>query len=132
MEPTFFKKLNDLDKNERYWIATLFLKMIYADNKVHVKELPYYNEVFDLLDNDPMMVEAAKTEARDLTLEKCTNILIGYNFTEQLLICLLEIASCDDDFDDREYQTMKETAYYFGYETDRFEELVNQVKNQRL
>ncbi len=131
MDTAFFTRLSALNNDERYWIATLFLKMIYADNRVDVKEIPYLSEALDLLDNKPMLIESAKKEAKDISVEKCTHILIGYNLTEQLLICLLEICMCDDDFDDRELITIGEIASEFGYEADQFEDLVNQEKHKR-
>ncbi len=127
MDTSFFTELRSLHQDERYWISTLFLKIIYADNRVDVKEIPYVAEVLDLLDNSQMLVESARQEAMDLSVEKCTHILIGYNLTEQLLICLLEICTCDDDFDDRELVTIGEIASEFGYKADQFDELVSQV-----
>ncbi len=129
MDSAFFMKLNNLNKNERYWIATLFLKVIFADERIDRKEVPYLRDVFDLLDNNTKLIQSSKKESKQLSVEKCTHILIGYNLTEQLLICLLEICICDNDFDDRELVTVGEIASEFGYEADRFEGLVLQVKN---
>ncbi len=129
MESAFFFKMSKLNKNEKYWIATLFLKVIFADERIDREEVPYLREVFDLLDNNTILIQSSKKESKQLSVEKCTHILIGYNLTEQLLICLLEICICDNDFDERELLTVEEIASEFGYGADRFEELVIQVKN---
>ncbi len=126
---TFFEDLkNSLSKDEKYWIAVFFLKVIYADDIVHVKEIPFMSDVCDFLDQDNMLIESAKKDAKSSPLDKVPPILLGTNHTERLLKCLLEIILSDDDFDDREYFEIGEIAAVLGLDEHEFENFVSQAK----
>ncbi|MGK5093270.1 hypothetical protein WDW89_14820 [Deltaproteobacteria bacterium TL4] len=123
----FFRDLLKLSKDDRYSISTLFFKLIYADSFVHQKEIPYVSDIFDLLENDPMLIASAKDEAIKMSVDTLPAILLGPRLTKQLLRCLLEITMCDGDFDYREFMTIRAFVNKMGYEPVEFEKLVLDV-----
>ncbi|MBF0288790.1 MAG: hypothetical protein HQM14_13320 [SAR324 cluster bacterium] len=126
----FFKHLlARLEKQERYWLAAMILKIIYADGKVHQKELPYLNHVAELLADSPELIKSVKKDAANYSLADFDKICLPAEIIPDLLEYLLRITMSDQTFDLNELELLYEIAKTLEFDELLLDELITSVKS---
>lgn len=125
----FFEHLIDrLRENERYWLAVMILKIIYADHRLHQKELPYLNHIAELVDNSSEQIKAVKEDAANLSFDQIEKVVLDQQLSGHILEYLLRIVMIDQEFTIDELHTIKTIAKLLGYDEKRLKKLINLVK----
>lgn len=124
----FNELLMDLHEEERLWLASLTLKSIYADGTVDKREIPYFNDVYELLEGDPKLLEKVKKEARDPDISNLPKVHFEHSLAERILKYLLEITLNDESLDDRELTLVHEVALQLQFDEHELNKLIDSVE----
>jgi len=126
---SFDKLLGGLDEDERYWLAVVILKVIFADEKVHIKEYLYFSDIYDLVkyEDTEMLFEKVKEGPNQLKLEELPPVDFGSELSLRILKYLLCVSMIDSFFDYREHLLIQKVAQILKCE-DQLEDLILSVK----
>ncbi len=126
----FFRQFTaNLEEKERYWLAAMILKIIYADGKVHQKELPYLNHVAELLSDSPELIRSVKKDAADFSLEQFGKVHLSSETIANLLEYLLRIIMSDQTCEVNELELLFAIAKTLEFDELQLESLVKSVKS---
>ncbi len=149
---SFEELLKNLNEQERYWLAVVILKVIFADQKVSNKEFLYFSDIYDLTeDADSLFNEMQKefscfsdvyelTEDADelvntmqensmqVTLENLPKMNLDSKRSHQILKYLLTLTMVDKDFDEQEFGLIQDIAGLLEYDQNKLKELVESTK----
>ncbi|MBF0278752.1 MAG: hypothetical protein HQM13_13210 [SAR324 cluster bacterium] len=126
----FFQNLREqLQQKEREWLAVMILKVIYADNRLHQKELPYLNHVADLVDNESERIKAIREDASKRSIEQMGKVQFEKKLSGRILEYLLRIVMSDQEFSPDEFQSIQLIARQLDYENKRLKKLIDLVKS---
>lgn len=117
-----------LNADERYWLAIMILKIIYADHHVHQKELPYFNNVVDLLADSDISISSVKQAATEKDLEEFGNVQMTEGLATWVLEYLLGIVMIDRDCAEDEVETIQNIANLLSYDNKKLEQLIAVAK----
>lgn len=126
----FFHQLMDqLSAEERFWLAIMILKVIYADEQVHQKELPYFNNVVELLKDTGHSIKSVKQESTHQPIEAFQQIHLSEEASHWVLEYLLGIVMIDQDCTDEELDNIRKIAKLLQYNHEKLEELIATAKS---
>lgn len=128
----FSELLEELQENEKFWLASLILKTIYADGFVDSKEIPYLNDVFQLLNGDVERLENVKADAKNIRIQNLPKVVFSDPIKEKILRYLLELMCSVQDTDTRELELIHEVALsILQYTPKELEGLTEYIQNLR-
>ncbi len=129
----FFREmLNDIYGEERYWLASVILKTIYADGKVDRREIPYLNSVFELLKENPDELAFVKADAKNPSLDKLPEVHFDPELAARILKYLLEIVMNDEEYDEREINFIHHVAQKLHFTEEDVEELTKEIEQSNV
>jgi len=125
----FIRKLiRNLNQKERYWLAVMTLKMIYADGEVHPKELSHLSYIANLLTDNSETLKSVKEDAASKPLSEFEKIHFDKTIVDSIMEYLLGIIMSDQDFSEKELSLIYEIAQTIEYSKIRLKELIESVK----
>ncbi|MBF0237178.1 MAG: TerB family tellurite resistance protein [SAR324 cluster bacterium] len=98
----FFELLQGLNKEERFWMAEIIMKIIKADGKVDQKEIPYLSHLYDLLDGSSEKMKEIEQHSENLDLENLQPMNFDKSRSREIITHVIEISMCDRHLDQRE------------------------------
>lgn len=125
----FFRKLIEyLNQKEKYWLAVMTLKMIYADGEVHPKELSHFSYVGDLLKGHTETLKSVKEAAASKSVDEFEKVHFDKTKIDSIMEYLLGIIMSDQDWSDRELSLIYEIAQTIEYNKNRLDKLIESAK----
>ncbi len=127
----FFQKLMDqLHEKERYWLAAMILKVIYADGRIDRNEIAYFSHISDLLSDSSDLIASVKQDAANFSLEQLGPVQFTSEITASILRYLIEITMSDGHFDDLELELVREVARMLDYNLASLQQLIEKTQSQ--
>jgi len=129
----FFNKLSaSIHGEERIWLASVILKSIYADGRVDSSEIPYLNDVYQLVGGNVELLEEIKKGAKSPSLTSLPKIFFEKDLATEILRYLLEITMGDQDIDAREVEMVRQISYLLRYDEEELEKLIDRVEQVKF
>jgi uncharacterized tellurite resistance protein B-like protein len=129
----FFNSIcHELNEEERYWLAVVTLKLIYADEQVDSREIAYLQDIYQLLGGNKEQVQSVKNNAKEITFDSLPKVYFDDDLSRRIMRYLLEISLGDHNFDYRELQSIQRTASLLGYSKDALHLLIRSIKTSYL
>lgn len=117
--------LEYLDEEQCFQCALLLYEAIRADEKIHPAEFKYIENITQLLKNDQAKLE----EVQSISQNRAS--IPALELEEELAVYLFkyltEIVMCDENFDPKESEFVKEVAEVFGFDKTRQDEIIQPV-----
>ena len=123
----FDELLSELAPEERQWLACAILKVVYADGRVDRKEIFYLGNVYELLEENPDLLEEVRVKPRDFSLAILPKVNIKADYARRILKLLIEISLADGDAEEHETVAIEELAKSISFPADQLPELRTEV-----
>ncbi|MGK5093599.1 hypothetical protein WDW89_16515 [Deltaproteobacteria bacterium TL4] len=128
----YFDSLSaDLHGEERHWLAIVTLKVILSDGRIAPKEIPYLNDVYELVGGDQKILEEVKKEARETEFENLPPMFFDKNLTMRIMRYLLDIA-VGDEIDEEELALIRKVAETLEVSETQLQDLVDRVEQVKF
>ena len=131
IKATFFRQLlRKLDREGRYWVSVMILKVIQADEQIDQRETHYLNDIHELLQRNSARLEAVKADAHNTPLKDLPAVKFDKDTSLSILKYLLEILMVGKEMDDQEEATIQAIAGLLGFEKTELDTIIETVKSE--
>ncbi|MBF0237818.1 MAG: hypothetical protein HQM12_08950 [SAR324 cluster bacterium] len=128
----FNQLLEELQPDEKRWLAIIILKCVYADGKVHYREIPYLNDVFELVDSDQQALSRIKQDAVDIPLNQLPKVYFDEEIKRDIMRYILEIVMGDEDLDESEELLIHGIADAIEFDREQLYSLMDTVEQVKF
>ena len=125
----FFNQiLSQIHGDERLWLASIVLKCILADGRVDSSEIPYLNDVYELVGEQSDVLNKIKQEAKSSSLANLPSVYFDKELSIDIMRYILEIVMGDDDLDEREETMVRNIANILDLDEEQLSALMDKVE----
>ena len=126
---SFHGMLEDLNEEQRYWLAMVILNMIFSDEHISVKEGVYLGDLDDLLKERPDILRTIKINPRQLLSDTFPDVSLEPALVGRVIKYLLGLAVSDGVLEQTEEQVIRHVAETIGYAPAQLEEDITRIKS---
>ncbi len=123
----FLKLLDGLKVEQREWLGSVIIKMIYADKKVSSFERSYLNHITQLLDNDFNKLQHMKKASGEDPLPDISNHAFATSPRKKVFRYLTEIALQGLEFEPHALKVGREAGKIMGLSPKEMDVVIKEV-----
>ncbi|MBF0280650.1 MAG: TerB family tellurite resistance protein [SAR324 cluster bacterium] len=128
---SFFRQLlRQLNKEGRYWVSVVILKVILSDHRIDHRESHFLKDIYELLHRDSNLLEKAKLDAESTSLCDLPPVKIDEDTSLSILKYLLEIQMNGKELESQELRMIRDIANLLGYPSEKFDNIIESVKSE--
>lgn len=113
-----------LELNERAWLATAIVRLIWADGVVEQRETEFLSHLYHLLEDDPARLEQMRKNPGGMSFEALAPPKFGADFSERVLQYLIEMTIEGNRLEPFGLGVVREAGVLLGRSKQRIEEMI--------
>ncbi|MBF0280272.1 MAG: TerB family tellurite resistance protein [SAR324 cluster bacterium] len=125
----FHGVLEDLNTDQKFWLGSVILKMIYSDQHISAKESIYLKDLDDLWKERPEALMKVKINPRELLSESIQETTLTPDLSGRVIKYLLGLAVSDGELEKTEEALIRQVAGSIGYSSQKLEEDITTIKS---